>query len=480
MTPEEADNYVGAIVTLPIEGDQRSGKVTQWARDQDGNLIGTSNRVPILDTRLYEVEFPDCRIAEFSVNAITEHMYAQCDPDGNQYLLLDAIIDHQRDSTAVVNVDRYITVNGRQHHRKTTISWKLCVLWKDGTSTWECLVDLKESYPIDVTQYAIDNGIDNEPAFSWWVPYVTKKKERILVAGNRRYHKTTHKFGFEIPKTIKRALEIDHETKTTLWRDVIQKKMQNVRIAFKTLDDNDKIPPGYQWMQCHMIFTVKMDGFIRKVWLVAGGHMTDAPAVMTYASVVSRETVRIALTVAALNDLEVKTSDIQNAYLTAPCEEKIWTTVGPEFGPDKGKRALIVRALYGLSSAGASFGRHLADCMRALGYSSCKADADLWYKPMTRPDVNVPYYGYVLLYDDDCMAISHDAATTLREIDKFFPMKPGSISDPDVYLGGKLRKIRLPNGVFAWANSSSKYVQEIVANVEKHIGQNLGGRKLNK
>ena len=112
-------------------------------------------------------------------------------------------------------------------------------------------------------------------------------------------------------------------------------------------------------------------------------------------------------------------------YLTTPCEEKIWTTLGPEFGLDKGKRALIVHALYGLSSAGASFSRHLADCMRALGYSSCKADADLWYKPMTRPDDNVPYYAYVLLYIDDCMAISHDVATTLREIDKFFPMKPG-------------------------------------------------------
>ena len=133
-----------------------------------------------------------------------------------------------------------------------------------------------------------------------------------------------------------------------------------------------------------------------------------------------------------------------------------------------------MRALYGLSSAGASFGRHLADCMRALGYESCKADADLWYKPMTRPDDNVPYYAYVLLYVDDCMAISHNATTTLQKIDKFFQMKPGSIGDPDVYLGGKLRKIRLPNGVLAWANSSSKYVQEIVANIEKHISQNLG------
>ena len=94
---------------------------------------------------------------------------------------------------------------------------------------------------------------------------------------------------------------------------------------------------------------------------------------------------------------------------------------------------------------------------------------------MIRPDNDVPYYAYVLLYVDDCMAISHNATATLQEIDKFFQMKPGSIGDPDVYLVGKLQKIRLPSGVFAWENSSSKYVQEIVANVEEHIGQNLGG-----
>ena len=134
-----------------------------------------------------------------------------------------------------------------------------------------------------------------------------------------------------------------------------------------------------------------------------------------------------------------------------------------------------MQALYSLSSAGMSFRRHLTDCMHALGYESCKADADLWYKPMTQLDDNVPYYAYILLYIDDCMAISHDATATLQEINKFFQMKPGSISDLDIYLGGKLRKIRLLNGVLAWANSSSKYVQEIIVNVAKHIGQNLGG-----
>ena len=185
MMPEEADNYVGASVTLPIEGDRRADKVTRRARDREGNLVGTSNPMPILDTQLYKVEFIDSCTVEFSANAIAEHMYAQCDPDGNQYLLLDAITDHQKDSSAVLNVDWYITVNGRQHHRKTMTGWKLCVLWKDGTSTWECLADLKESYPIDVSQYVINKGIDGEPAFSWWVPYMTKKKERILAAVNR-------------------------------------------------------------------------------------------------------------------------------------------------------------------------------------------------------------------------------------------------------------------------------------------------------
>ena len=53
--------------------------------------------------------------------------------------------------------------------------------------------------------------------------------------------------------------------------------------------------------------------------------MTKAPAAVTYASVASRETVRIALTIAVLNEIEVKCGDVMNAYITAPCTEKIWT-----------------------------------------------------------------------------------------------------------------------------------------------------------
>ncbi len=49
---------------------------------------------------------------------------------------------------------------------------------------------------------------------------------------------------------------------------------------------------------------------VAKARLVAGGHTTAAPATITYSSVVSREKVRIALPLAALNDVEVKTADI--------------------------------------------------------------------------------------------------------------------------------------------------------------------------
>jgi hypothetical protein len=118
--------------------------------------------------------------------------------------------------------------------------------------------------------------------------------------------------------------------------------MKNVMVAFSLIGkEGAPIPIGYQKIDCHMIFDVKMDNFAYKARMVAGGHTTDPPAVLTYASVVSRESVRIALTMAALNDLEVKSGDVQNAYLTAPPSEKVATICGPEFGANQGQTALI-------------------------------------------------------------------------------------------------------------------------------------------
>ena len=257
--------------------------------------------------------------------------------------------------------------------------------------------------------------------------------------------------------------------------------MKNVRIGFDIKEAGPLVKPvGYQPVRCHIIFDIKLESFKRKARLVAGGHMTETPKTLTYASVVSRESVRIALTLAALNDLEVKAGDIMNAYLTAPVAEKIYTICGPEFGTDKGKWAIITRALYGLKSAGASFRNHLADCMQLLGYTSCKADPDVWMKAEVRPSDGHKYYAYVLLYVDDILSLHHDAMTQIKSIDKYFHVKPESMGDPDMYLGAKLRKVILPNGVEAWSASPSKYVQEAVKNIVEYLAAEMPDLKLPK
>ena len=129
---------------------------------------------------------------------------------------------------------------------------------------------------------------------------------------------------------------------------------------------------------------------------------------MTYDSVVSRETFRIALTIAVLNELQVKCGNFLNAYIAAPIMELIWTTLGNKFGNDQGNMALVVSALYGLKSIGAVFRKHLGECMSGLGYKLCLADPDIWLKPEVRKN-GVKCYSYIFCYVDDNLFLHHDA-----------------------------------------------------------------------
>ena len=476
------DQYIGAEVLLPCGDKQLSGKVMTRKREADGSLKGERHSNPLFDTRAYVIEFPDGMEAEYTANIIAENMYAQCNADGEQYLLLNGIKDHKKDGNAVEKADAYLNINGKSHRKKTTKGWRLCVEWKDGSTSWERLADLKESNPVELAEYAVAVGIEDEPAFKWWVPFTLNKRDRIIAKVNTRYHKRTHKFGFEVPKTVADALRIDKENGDDRWEKAIAKEMGKVRIAFKILSPGESIPVGHSFIGVHMIFDVKMENFQFKARLVANGNETGAPASLTYASVVSRESVRIALTIAALNQLDVKTSDVENAFLTAPTEEKLYTILGPEFGPDEGEKAVIVRALYGTKSAGASFRNHLADCMKHLGYSSCPADPDVWIKRFTKPTGD-KYYGYMLLYVDDALCVNHDAIAELVKLDKHFKMKPGSIGDPDLYLGAKVSTFSIDGyaddePIKAWGLSPTKYINAAIDNTEQYLAKR--GRTLNK
>jgi hypothetical protein len=194
-------------------------------------------------------------------------------------------------------------------------------------------------------------------------------------------------------------------------------EVKNVGVAFQVVESDCVTSTQYQKIKCHFVFDVRMN-LQRKDRLCAGGHATDPPAAITYASVVFRESVGIALTIAALNDLRVMSADIQNAYLNSPCDENIWTVLGPEFGPDKAdKRALVVGALYGLKSPGVSFRHHLASCMEAFGYNSCLANPDVWYRPNTKAN-GEPFEEYVLIYTDDIVAVGLHPKLTIARIER--------------------------------------------------------------
>ena len=113
--------------------------------------------------------------------------------------------------------------------------------------------------------------------------------------------------------------------------DAIEKELKNVMCAFE-FNDSNKIPIGHKNIPVNMVFDVKMMTLTRKSRLVTGGHLTDPPRETIHSSVVSRESVRLAFLAAALNDLDILVADIQNVYLNAPTNKKLYIICGKKFG----------------------------------------------------------------------------------------------------------------------------------------------------
>jgi hypothetical protein len=180
------------------------------------------------------MSFPDRSTDCYAANMIAESLYSQVDADSREFILMKKIVDHRSDGSAVpVDDAYYVDPNGQTTRRMTTKGWKLLVEWKDCSMDWLPLKDLKESYPVQVTEYAVANKIAEQPAFAWWVPYVLRKRERIIQKVKSRYWKRTHKYGVELPKSVKQVLAIDRNTGTSFWKDAIEKEMKNVLPVFE-------------------------------------------------------------------------------------------------------------------------------------------------------------------------------------------------------------------------------------------------------
>ena len=181
FTADTVDNYLQAELRLPRNGDLVMAKVVRRLRDGEGKPLGKRSSNPVLDTREYSVEFTDGTLDTITANQIAENIYSQVDEEGRHHILMDEIIDHKKGPTAVpVSEGFTISHNGNKVPRKTTCGWKLLVTWKDGSSSWCKLSDLKPSNPVEVAEYAQLNQIAEEPAFKWWVKPVLKRRDRII------------------------------------------------------------------------------------------------------------------------------------------------------------------------------------------------------------------------------------------------------------------------------------------------------------
>ena len=467
------DKIINAEVMIQNGDEMVMGIVARQSLDADGRTTGTYHENPFLNTVTYDVEFSDGQVKEYGANIIAENMITQVDSDGYSLSLMDSIIDHHKDPSQAIPIeDKYITTkSGQRRLRKTMKGWKLPIKWKDKSKAWINLADMKEAHPIETAEYARVRGISNEPAFPWWVPYTLRKREVILAAVKNQIRRMAQKYGVEIPRDVKHVHEIDARNGNTLCRDALKKEMYNVGVAFEILDEGVHAPHGWKQVTGHLVRDVKTD-FTRRARWILNRHKTPDLIGSTYAGVVSSESVHIALTYAALNDLDVFAANIRNAYLQAPSSQKDYIMCGPEFGVENiGRTALIHHALYSRKAAGRDFRNHLRSCMEFLNFKSCLAYPDVWMRLAIKSN-GYTYYKYILLYVDDALVVSENAESILRnKLRRYFHFKEGSIGPPTMYLGGRVRKVQLENGVWAWSFSSSHYVQSAIKNVEAYVGR---------
>jgi hypothetical protein len=127
FTPDAYDDtYLNMELALPRDGAEvQFGRVTKRLRDKNGIPIGTANDNPILDTRMYEVEFQDGHRASLAANAIAENLFAQINDEGNRHVLFDEIADHRTNGKQVMQAattrnNNWLGAAGqverRQHH----------------------------------------------------------------------------------------------------------------------------------------------------------------------------------------------------------------------------------------------------------------------------------------------------------------------------------------------------------------------------
>ena len=144
-------------------------------KDNQGQPIVAVSENPIIDTIMYEVEYQYSYTAALAENLIAKNLFAQVYEEGNRSVLFDEIVDVRTYGTQLLQQDSFVTKSsGTQRRVTTTKGWELNLKWKDGSTIWNKLEDIKDSYPVQLAEYTVEKRISEEPALVWWVKFVLR------------------------------------------------------------------------------------------------------------------------------------------------------------------------------------------------------------------------------------------------------------------------------------------------------------------
>ena len=236
------------------------------------------------------------------------------------------------------------------------------VEWETGEITFEPLSIIAADDPVTCAGYAKENDL---LALEGWHRFRNlAKKDKVLArvikqSKIRQVRRSqTYMFGYLIPRNYMEAKQFDSENKNSKWYDAIKLAMESMLVFKKwakaILDKHKKVmnpPKGYHRIKVHPVVAVKFDGR-HKARLVADSHQTPEPIENIYSHVVSLRNLRLVIFLGKLNNLDLWGADIENAYLEAFTDEKLYIVAGPEFQELEGYILIFLKALYGLKSSG--------------------------------------------------------------------------------------------------------------------------------
>ena len=269
-------------------------------------------------------------------------------------------------------------------------------------------------------------------------------------------------YGHAVPRKWNDILRLDTYNNNTRWQAAVSKEVAALldMNCFNIQSPNYQPGDEFQYVHMHWIYCVKPD-LTYKARLVCDGSRVDPKGLHTRATVVKTLSVRLLDIIADAWNKEVLTGDIGNAFIQSYTNEKIYTRFGKEFGDFQGCLAIIVKALYGLTTSAERFRSKFADLLRNVGFKSSRYDRDVWM--IKCPTGNG--YDYICTHVDDFKIIADDPYSYLSMISDVLLVK--THGPRDYYLGNNYTYHPSHS---IWTYNCSIYEKEALRKAEEILG----------